>query len=515
LFGKMEGRPAVVVGAGPSLDADLPLLKEIQDGILIVACDTALRPLLNNGVRVDFVVAIDSSPRNHDHFKNLPDAAFLPVLFGGVYPPLLDQYRDHAWIAATAPFPTVDLLEDFPGPSKYLRQKGTLVMNGSVGTGALDLAQQLGCSPVFLTGIDLAYSVGRDHAGGTIYDEDPDFQKRQPGLFEVPSVDGGRVSTCSPFLVSLFGVVHQLECAQVPVYNLSIAGAAIPGTRGREEGLQLLRSLETSSGESPRKRLEIEADLALRAGGRRKRERGSESSFPIDSRGRLRGNPDRDFRMTVAAANLEVLARTDILSAEVLRSSLGLLDSGRLRGGESCEWFRNSEGFPRLAIRSPHSGAVWLVPATDSPWEEVAEWRAKTSFEKSSSPLLLGAGLGFHLRDLLEGLPEGESIWVWEPYPDRLVACLGVADFRPLFEDSRVRWAVGVHADALLRSIERKTPEFLEDRPLTWRPWVEPCLRGWTGEAEGEFLTKWFEVFAEMYPKTLQIEAIRARGQAL
>jgi len=81
LFGKMQGCPAVVVGAGPSLDVDMPVLREIQDRVLIISCDTAVRPLLNNRVRVDFALAIDSSPRNHDHFKDLPEAAFLPVLF--------------------------------------------------------------------------------------------------------------------------------------------------------------------------------------------------------------------------------------------------------------------------------------------------------------------------------------------------------------------------------------------------------------------------------------------------
>lgn len=514
LFGKMERCPAVVVGAGPSLDDDLSLIKEIEDRVLIVACDTALRPLLSHGVRVDFALAIDSSPRNHDHFKGLPETPFLPVLFGGVHSPLLEQYRDHAWIAATAPFPTVDLLEDLPGPSKYLRQKGTLVMNGSVGTGALDLAMRLGCSPIFLSGIDLAYSEGKDHARGTIYDEDAEFQNRQPALFEVPSVAGGIVSTCSPFLISLFGVLHQLECAEIPVYNLSSGGAAIPGAKGREEGLQLLRSLTASSGESPRKRLEVEADLALRAGGRRRRERGADSSFPIDPRGRLRSKPDREFRISVAAGNLEVLDRTDPVTAEVLRSALGVLESGHLRNGETCEWLRSSEGFPRLAIRTPQSGA-WLIPAMEAPWEEVSEWRAKGSLEKNAGPLLLGAGLGFHLRDLLEGLPENESIWVWEPLADRFMACLGVADFRSLFEDPKNHWAVGVGADELIRGIVRRTPDFLEGRPLGWRPWVEPCLRGWTGDAEGEFLKQWFALYSGMYPKTPRIKAIRVEEHSL
>jgi len=386
-------------------------------------------------------------------------------------------------------------------------------MNGSVGTGALDLALRLGCSPVFLSGIDLAYSDGKDHAQGTIYDDDGGFQNRQPGLFEVPSVDGGKVSTCSPFLISLIGVVHQLGCADVSVHNLSPRGAAINGARNRAEGLQLLRGLPSASGESPRKRLEVEADLALRSGGRRRRERGAEreeSSFPIDPRGRLRGKPDVDFRLAVARANLETLARRDRSTAQVLEGVLEVLQTGRLRRGETCEWFQNLEGYPRLAIRPAATGAAWLLPATDSPWEEVFEWRAKSSLERDPRPLLLGAGLGFHLKDLLEGLSEEGSIWVWEPCPDRLLVCLGVADFRPLFGDPRLHWAIGKNADELFRSIVRRTPDFLADRPLTWRPWVEPCLRGWAVEAEGEFLRRWFEEVTGMYPATRKTPVVRS-----
>ncbi|MCH8157029.1 MAG: motility associated factor glycosyltransferase family protein, partial [Nitrospinae bacterium] len=55
----LHGVPAIVVSAGPSLDKNISLLKNSADNILIVAVATALRPLVESGVKPDFVVAVD------------------------------------------------------------------------------------------------------------------------------------------------------------------------------------------------------------------------------------------------------------------------------------------------------------------------------------------------------------------------------------------------------------------------------------------------------------------------
>lgn len=49
--------PAVIVGAGPSLDKNIDELKDIQ--AIIIATDRAYKPLLNKGIKPDFVVSVD------------------------------------------------------------------------------------------------------------------------------------------------------------------------------------------------------------------------------------------------------------------------------------------------------------------------------------------------------------------------------------------------------------------------------------------------------------------------
>src|SRR6476659_8277570 len=65
--------PAVVVGAGPSLDANLSALYDLQDRALLIAVDTAVRPLLAAGIRPHVVVSVDPSEANAKHLTDLPD----------------------------------------------------------------------------------------------------------------------------------------------------------------------------------------------------------------------------------------------------------------------------------------------------------------------------------------------------------------------------------------------------------------------------------------------------------
>jgi len=51
--------PVVVVGAGPSLDNDIKLLKEIHTKAIIISCGTALRTLWKYGIKPDFHVDIE------------------------------------------------------------------------------------------------------------------------------------------------------------------------------------------------------------------------------------------------------------------------------------------------------------------------------------------------------------------------------------------------------------------------------------------------------------------------
>ena len=73
LDGAFRGIPAVVVGAGPSLDGSLGALRDLADHALVISTDTALRPLATAGTPVPLVVGLDPGAANAKHFMLLPE----------------------------------------------------------------------------------------------------------------------------------------------------------------------------------------------------------------------------------------------------------------------------------------------------------------------------------------------------------------------------------------------------------------------------------------------------------
>ena len=70
--GSAKGSLAIVVGAGPSLDVTLPIIKNSFPDPLVISSDSALRALGNEGIEPHFVVSIDPEKKHesctsHDH----------------------------------------------------------------------------------------------------------------------------------------------------------------------------------------------------------------------------------------------------------------------------------------------------------------------------------------------------------------------------------------------------------------------------------------------------------------
>ncbi len=166
LDGLCPGVPAVVVGAGPSLDDNAPLLATLQDRAVIIAADTALRPLLAAGVRPHFVAGVDPSELNARHVGGVSgvDDVWM-VAEGSLHPSAFEPFGNRIF--------TFRVSQHEPWP--WLREagvtRGSLRAWGSVVTSAFDLALRLGCDPVVFAGTDLAYTGERPYCRHSIYDE--------------------------------------------------------------------------------------------------------------------------------------------------------------------------------------------------------------------------------------------------------------------------------------------------------------------------------------------------------
>lgn len=160
------GCPAVCVGAGPSLVKNVDRLCDpaIRGKVLVIAVQTTLKPLLDRGIRPDFVTALDYSAICRRFYEGLPP---LP---------------DVTLVAEPKCNPVI--LDQFPGPIRLLKNDFCDTMIGplarpriAIPTGAtvahlsFYLAQHLGCNPILFIGQDLGFSDGLYYAPGTAIHE--------------------------------------------------------------------------------------------------------------------------------------------------------------------------------------------------------------------------------------------------------------------------------------------------------------------------------------------------------
>ncbi|TVQ64201.1 MAG: DUF115 domain-containing protein [Phycisphaerales bacterium] len=164
LRGACAGLPAVVVSAGPSLERNMRLLAApgVRERCVIVAVQTALKPLLNAGVRPHFVTALDYHEISARFYEGLTPADVAGVTLIAepkANPAILDAFPG----AVRCPrdeFLDAALGDDLAG------EHGAVPSGATVAHLSYYFARWLGCDPVALIGQDLGFTDGQYYAGG-------------------------------------------------------------------------------------------------------------------------------------------------------------------------------------------------------------------------------------------------------------------------------------------------------------------------------------------------------------
>ena len=170
LFGRFLKFPAIIISAGPSLDKNIHLLGQAKGKALLIACDTALKPLLAVGISPDMVVSVDAQQKNFEHLKGIDPEGIALVADSVVCPAIFKTFSSHKFIISHA-HPLTNWLDKFmrPAPKSSAPQ---LRAGGSVATVAFDLARKASCDPIVFVGQDLAFSGGKAYAKGTSFNQD-------------------------------------------------------------------------------------------------------------------------------------------------------------------------------------------------------------------------------------------------------------------------------------------------------------------------------------------------------
>ena len=156
--------PAIIVSAGPSLNKNIAELKNAKGKAFIIAVDTAMKPLLKEGIVPDMFAIVDGLKPLHlielEECKKIPliatfDAAkaVLDYHTGKKFFYNEDiKYVNHMFEINNQPF------EGF-------------VVGGSVATLALSLVSHLGFETIIMVGQDFAYTDNKSHADGTFQEK--------------------------------------------------------------------------------------------------------------------------------------------------------------------------------------------------------------------------------------------------------------------------------------------------------------------------------------------------------
>ena len=148
----------VVVGAGPSLAYDLEFLKEIQDFVVIIACDTSLKILLKKEIIPDFLVVIDPQKINSKYIENISEKIRKQIYIfcdSGICSKGLRNYKKV--------FMFDSLFAYYKYISLFFGRKGEIDIGGSVASAAYELARILRFKATIFSGIDLCYQSNAYH----------------------------------------------------------------------------------------------------------------------------------------------------------------------------------------------------------------------------------------------------------------------------------------------------------------------------------------------------------------
>lgn len=182
-----EERTAILVAAGPSLDNNIQELKAVEGKAFIMAVDTAMKPLLQAGIKPDMFITVDP-------VKDM----FLYEQEGIEEIPMILSVNVRAGVSKLHTgkhFYTMhngDYIDSIM--KRYEKETVAVLSGGSVATDAFEILRKMKFATIILVGQDLAYPGNRTHAKAA-YDRDVDSKAGEGLYFTVEDIHGEPILT--------------------------------------------------------------------------------------------------------------------------------------------------------------------------------------------------------------------------------------------------------------------------------------------------------------------------------
>jgi len=224
LQGAFKGRTCVILGGGPSLDNDLQWVINNRKQLLVIAVSRIAKRLQSVGVTPDIFCSIDPQQLSFELSKECLefDDKILLIHANHVAPALLGQWQGQS----------VYMGQRLPWDSP-INQTNSSLAGPTVANAALLAAVELGCSRIYLTGIDLCYRRdGTTHAEGSVESVRAQNVSRD-GLW-VDTYSGHKAETIMGLVVAADVLAEQVKLAiplGIEVFNLSQDAKVIAGIK--------------------------------------------------------------------------------------------------------------------------------------------------------------------------------------------------------------------------------------------------------------------------------------------
>lgn len=209
----------IVVGAGPSVDYNLEYLKAIQGQKVIIAAVRICEKLLQEGIKPDYIVAIDPSNKNYDHIREIQRSDMPLLLTDSANWQFGDLYKGDKYLIPTPSIYCASAIYERTGETTWDAE-------GTVASMCIDIAARFSAKTIEMVGIDLAYPTEYSHAAGV---KDGENINRE-GMIKVKSVNGAEVYTDMIFRDYIYDIEEQIaNYRHIKFYNRSNCGAYIRG----------------------------------------------------------------------------------------------------------------------------------------------------------------------------------------------------------------------------------------------------------------------------------------------
>lgn len=225
--------PAVICGGGPSLVESIPDLRKLEHSALIFAGGSGITALTQHNIQPHVSVAVDPNEMEWNQLREMnafmAPMCFAPRVFSQIhalhngpliYLQMLSSGKIETMIENTLEFPK-EYLWDVIHPEA-----------NSVTTLGLAYALFLGCNPLYLCGVDLAYTSGLLYADGVIANNKMLVKDSDVGstIIYEKGMLGEEIATAIKWTIeaswiSQFAQHHN----QVKIYRASLQGLPIQG----------------------------------------------------------------------------------------------------------------------------------------------------------------------------------------------------------------------------------------------------------------------------------------------